>query len=384
MKVRCGHLFDTSLGKFLENVDITVEKGKIVSVSEADNSPVDEDMSNCFVLPGFADSHTHLCFDVGDEVKQIGEAAGYQALVAAKNARKAILSGVTTLRDAGEKDYVDFSVKRGIEEGLIPGPRMIAAGPGIMRTGGHMWFMGEEADGEAEVMKGVRRQLRSGVDYIKIFVSGGATSHFTGTVTPEMTKKEIETIIYEAHTAGKKVGAHTHGGDAATWAIEAGVDAIEHGCFLTEEQLLLMKKHKTVLVLTSGIQRAIRDCETNSDFMREKAGGAYDNYLSVIKRAAELGIEMAAGTDTNHGNIAEEALFLSNAGVSFAEAVKVLTINGARLCSLDTLTGSIEAGKYADMTVFEENPTNNISVLYNPSWVFKEGKIIKTPAGIVF
>lgn len=383
MKVRCGSLFDISSGSFHKGMDIVVEEGRIVSVEDAHGTSADWDFSEYFVLPGFTDSHNHLCFDVGDEVKQIGEPLGYQALVAAKNARTAVLSGVTTLRDAGEKDYVDFSVKRGIDEGLITGPRMIVAGPGIMRTGGHMWFMGEEADGETEVTRGVRRHLRAGVDYIKIFISGGATSHFTGTVTPEMTRSEINAMIYESHTAGKKVGAHTHGGDAATWAIEAGVDSIEHGCFLTKEQLKLMKEHGTVLVVTSGIQRAIRDCVTNSAFMREKAGGAYSNYMTIIREAYRLGIKMATGTDTNHGNIAEEAIFMSNAGVAFADIIEAMTINGANLCSLGNETGSIVRGKFADLIVFCKNPENDMSALFDPLWVFKSGKVLKNPNGIV-
>lgn len=381
MKIRCKSYFDAVTGRMIADSDFLIEAGSILAImnSVGKLSCSDLDLSNCYVFPGFIDAHNHLCFDVGDEVKQIGEHLGYQALVAAKNARIAINSGVTTLRDAGEKDYVDFAVKRGVQEGLIPGPHILAAGPGIMRTGGHMWFMGEEADGEAEVRKKVRGQLKAGIDYVKVFVSGGATSHLTGTLTPEMTREEIEVLIYEAHTADKKVGAHTHGGAAATWAIEAGVDAVEHGCFLTEKQLLMMKERGTFLVVTSGIQRAIRDFLDNSTFMREKAGAAYANYLSVVKRAVELGLNIAVGNDTNHGCIAEEIIFLQSAGMDRKNAMFAATLGGARLCGIEDKTGTIEAGKWADLIAFDFNPMTAQQENLTPTWVIKEGNVLKKP-----
>lgn len=381
MRIRCKGYFDVVTGKIIADSDFLIKDGSISEITRSIGqlSCSDLDLSDCYVFPGFIDGHNHLCFDVGDEVKQIGEHLGYQALVAAKNAKIAINSGVTTLRDAGERDYVDFAVKRGIQEGLIPGPHIFAAGPGIMRTGGHMWFMGEEADGEAEVRKKVRGQLKAGIDYLKIFVSGGATSHLTGTVTPEMTREEIEVMIYEAHTAGKKVGAHTHGGAAATWAIEAGVDAVEHGCFLTEEQLLMMKERGTFLVVTSGIQRAIRDFEENSTFMREKAGAAYANYLSVVKRAVELGLNIAVGNDTNHGCIAEEIIFLENAGMERKNALFAATLGGAKLCGIEDKTGTIETGKRADLIAFDFNPMTAQQKDLIPTWVIKEGNVLKKP-----
>ncbi|MEG1602394.1 MAG: amidohydrolase family protein [Cloacibacillus sp.] len=384
LKIKCGAVADLVSGKDEKNVDIYIQDGKIEKISKNTSEKAENeiDLSEYYIIPGFVDAHNHLCFDVGDEVKQIGEALGYQALIAAKNARIAISSGVTTLRDAGERGYVDFCVKRGVDEGLIPGPRLLAAGPGLMRTGGHMWFMGEEADGESEVRKAVRGQLKAGADFIKIFVSGGATSQRTGSVTPEMTREEIETAIYEAHAAGKKAGAHTHGGIAATWAIKAGVDAIEHGCFLTEEQMLLMKDNGTFLVVTSGIQRAIAECPENSPFMREKAAAAYANYLTVIKRAVQLGLRMALGNDTNHGCIAEEIAFVERAGMSRREALLAATRYGADLCGLESLTGTIEPGKEADLIAFASNPlTADIREL-TPQWVIRSGKTLKTPHGI--
>lgn len=381
MKIKCGAIINTSSGKIEREKDILITNGKIEKITESGKSdcPADIDLSQMYLLPGFVDAHNHLCFDVGDEVRQIGEHLGYQSLVAAKNARLALDSGVTTLRDAGEKGHVDFAVKRAIQEGLIPGPRIIVAGPGVMRTGGHMWYMGEESDGEAEVRKTVRRQLKAGVDFIKIFISGGATSQRTNTITPEMTKEEIEVMIYEAHAAGKKVGAHTHGGQAATWAIEAGVDSIEHGCFLTEQQLLMMKEHGTWLVVTSGIQRAIRDCSENPDFIRSKAASAYDNYISVARRAVELDLNIAVGNDTNHGCLSEEILFLEKAGMERRKALSAASLGGARLCGLDDIVGSIEAGKAADLIAFDENPLDASQCHLSPTWVIAAGKVVKSP-----
>lgn len=328
MRIRCGAYFDVIKKKKVHGVDIVVENGVISEISPIKGAldANDLDLSGEMLLPGFTDAHNHLCFDVGDEVKQTNEVLGYQALIGAKNARLAVNSGVTTLRDAGEKDYVDFSVKRAIKEGLIIGPRLVVAGPGLMRTGGHMWFMGYEADGESEMRKGIRKQLRAGVDYVKIFISGGATSHYTDVLTPEMTQREIEVLIEEAHMAGKSIGAHTHGGIAATWAIEAGIDVIEHGCFLNDEQILKMRERDIFLVSTSGIQRAIRDCTANPQFMRQKAEKAYSNYLKTIGTAIKHGVRIAIGNDTNHGCIAEEIEFLIRAGYCAEDALASATI----------------------------------------------------------
>lgn len=324
MKIRCGWVLDLVTGEGKKDKDITVKDGKIDEISNVEGvvGQGDVDLSELYILPGFVDAHNHLCFDVGDEIQQIGEHLGYQALVGAKNARAALLSGVTTVRDAGERGYVDFAVKRGINEGLIPGPRLLAAGPGIMRTGGHMWYMGEESDGEAEVRKTARRQLKAGVDFVKIFVSGGATSHLTGTVTPEMTKEEIETMIYEAHTAGKKIGAHTHGGEAATWAIEAGVDAVE------------------------------------------------------------LGISLAVGNDTNHGCIAEEIAFLERAGMERRAALLAATLGGASLCGIEEEIGTLDIGKEADLIAFERDPLTAAPRELVPAWVIRSGKVMKNPVGV--
>jgi imidazolonepropionase-like amidohydrolase len=385
MRIRNGGFFDTITGDIVPGKDIFVDKEVISDIREAEGNldKDDLDLSEYFLFPGFVDAHNHLCFDIGDEVNQIAEPLGYQSLVAAKNARKAISSGVTLLRDAGEKEFVDLSLKRGINAGLILGPRLLVAGPGLMRTGGHMWFMGYEIDGEAEAQKGVRIHLKANVDYIKIFVSGGATSHYTDILTPELSKKEIEAIIGEAHMAGKKVGAHTHGGPAATWAIESGVDAIEHGCFLTEEQLQLMVKHGTFLVSTIGVQRAIRDHEANPEFFKAKAGRAYENHLDVVRRAIDLGIKIAVGNDTNHGCIVEEIEFLVKAGMPVSEAIKAATIGGATLCSLDSITGSIEIGKYADLIAFKADPLKDTSVLKSVEWVLKSGEVCKNPNGLL-
>lgn len=385
MKIRCGAYFDVIKKKKVNEADLIIENGKIADISPVKGSlnAKDLDLSREMLLPGFIDAHNHLCFDVGDEVKQTNEALGYQALVGAKNARLAVNSGVTTLRDAGEKDYVDFSVKRAIIEGLIAGPRLVVAGPGLMRTGGHMWFMGREADGESEIRKEVRKQLRAGVDYVKIFVSGGATSHYTDVLTPEMTQREIEVAVEEAHMAGRSIGAHTHGGLAATWAIEAGIDAIEHGCFLNDEQISKMRERGTFLVSTSGIQRAIRDCTDNPIFMRQKAEKSFSIYQKTIGTAIRQGVCIAIGNDTNHGCIAEEIEFLIKAGSCVEDALASATITGAVLCGLDDITGSIDIGKEADIVAVRADPMKQIETVQNPSWVIKSGQILKSPRGIV-
>ena len=157
---------------------------------------------------------------------------------------------------------------------------------------------------------------------------------------------------------------------------------MEHGCFLTEEQLLMMRECGTWLVVTSGIQRAIRDCAGNSAFMREKAGAAYANYLSVVRRAVELGINLAVGNDTNHGCIAEEIAFLEKAGMERRAALLAATLGGASLCGIEEEIGTLDIGKEADLIAFERDPLTAAPRELVPAWVIRSGKVMKNPVGV--
>lgn len=383
-KIRCGEMIDLVSGKRRQNVDLWLINGKIGKISEKIGRAAEEeiDLSRFYVIPGFVDAHNHLCLRVGGEAAPMMEALAYQVLLAVKHARFALLSGVTTLRDAGERGYVDLFVRRGIEEGIIPGPRLLVAGPGFLQSCGRLWFMGREAGGHIEVRKTVRKQLKAGIDFIRIFVSGAGAAFSAEKTVPGSSREEIEAAVYEARAAGRNIGVQTHGGEAATWAIEAGVDAVEHGCFLTEEQLLMMRECGTWLVVTSGIQRAIRDCAGNSAFMREKAGVAYANYLSVVRRAVELGISLAVGNDTNHGCIAEEIAFLERAGMERRAALLAATLGGASLCGIEEEIGTLDIGKEADLIAFERDPLTAAPRELVPAWVIRSGKVMKNPVGV--
>ncbi len=374
----CGTLVDGTGGAPAKDVVITIDGERIDRIlpqSQFVPAAGDEvvDLSGCTVTPGFVDCHDHLCLNLGDEAAQCAQSDVALTITSVANARAMLESGITTLRDCGEKALIDIEVKKAVEAGLIPGPRLVTAALPIMRTGGHGHFLGREADGPWEVRKAVREQLKNGAEMIKILPSGGMSTRGSSPVGLEMTREEIGAAIDEAHRAGRKIAAHVHGGPAARICIEAGCDSIEHGLLLTPEEITLLAASRCTLVSTAGLSVTLMADDSAPAFYREKLKDAHHRAIELLKLARMLGVRLACGNDTNHARMDLELGAMVEAGFTPLEAITVATRNGAELCGLLEDIGTLEPGKFADLVAFAEDPLEDIAAVHHPEKVFKGG-----------
>jgi imidazolonepropionase-like amidohydrolase len=333
------------------------------------------DLTSFAVMPGLVDAHDHFGIDMGDGETAAMQDPQWRTLKGVKNARAMLASGITTLRNAGEMHNLGLHIRRAIEAGWIEGPRTVLSGVPISSTGGHGWFLGLEADGADEVRKAVRTNLKAGTEMIKMIVTGGATTPGADLNHPCFGELEIRAAVEETHLAGKRIGVHCYGGPAATWAIEAGVDSIEHGTYLTDEQLDLMARLGTFLVVTSSVMRAAAESTSVAAFMRERFRRVSEDYVVLIRRARTHKVRVAVGCDTHHASIAEEVETLIAAGFTAVEALTVATRGGAEQCGMDRQVGSLVPGKLADFIAvegdLEADPT---LALRQVRHVFKNGQ----------
>lgn len=374
----CGRLINGTGADPLSNQVMVVDGERIQSIIPKESfapTAADEvvDLSECTVLPGFVDCHDHFCLSVGDEAAQCAQSDVALTISSVANARMMLESGITTLRDCGEKSLIDIELKKAIEAGIVPGPRVVTAAWPIMRTGGHGYFLGREADGPWEVRKAVREQLRNGAEMIKIIPSGGMSTRGSSPTALEMTREEIAAAIDEAHRAGRRVAAHVHGGPAVRYCIELGCDSIEHGVLFTEEDMQMLSNSNTFLVSTSGLNVVLLTDESVPEFYREKQRKVHDLVMENLRRAKQMGVRIACGNDTNHARMDLELWMLVQAGFTPLEAITVATKNGADLCGLLDDIGTLETGKYADFVVISGDPLEDITVIRHPEKVFKGG-----------
>ncbi|MNM29789.1 imidazolonepropionase [compost metagenome] len=377
--VVCGLLIDGNGDEPLRNRAISINDGMIEWVKPAETlGPEVEnviDLSHLTVLPGLIDCHDHLGVDLGDEEAQCREPIEYISIRCVKNAKDILRAGITTMRSVGEKDRTGPMMKRAIQEGLVQGPRLVVAGRNIVRTGGHAHFLGLEADGPDELRAAVREEIKNGADLIKIMVSGGLSTLGSDVLAAEFAEDEIKAVIEEAHRRGRKVAGHCHGGPGTTVAVKAGIDSIEHGIYLTEDEIQLMVEHGTYLVVTAGVILAIRDQPDVPAFMKEKLKDDTEIMFRTIASTKGTGLKIAVGTDEIHGELYKEMEYLTKAGYTPMEALLAGTKNGADLCGMADRLGTLEAGKYADLIAVEGNPLEDFSILKEVSFVMKAGVI---------
>ena len=382
--LRCGRLITGVHDEVLENAEITIVDGKISSVRAGSpaagkagaGADVDvHDFSSFTVMPGIIDGHDHLGLDMGDEAAQAREHLCYTAIKGVKNAEQLLRSGITTLRVAGERDFLDKIWRGAIDEGLMLGPRLIICGQPICRTGGHGWYLGIEADGVDAVRKAVRTQIKAGVDQVKFIITGGMSTVGSNPLASEYTREEIVAAIEEAHRANRRITGHAHGGDGLKWAVEAGLDSIEHGMLLTEDELKMIAEKGSFLVVNTGVTKAA--VKTPGIPYSDRLKGIAENYVENLRIARKYNVKLAIGGDTYHGHVADELSTFIEAGFSSLEAIRIATVNGAELCGLSDVTGSIEAGKLADIIVIDGNPLDNVEDMRNVVAVMKEGQMVR-------
>ncbi len=401
--IKCSKLFDSMTGTVLENVVIFVEGETITAVTPAAGAKLEGceviDLGERFVTPGLCDCHMHLASN--GEGSSMGtapyEKLGTATLKAANNVKADLMAGFTSVRSCGDQGFLDVAIRNAIDRGDLPGPRLMVCGSPISSTGGHadshynpyihdgVVMSGFAADGPAEMMKGVRYNIKYGVDFIKFMGTGGVMSLGTTVGAQQMSLEEMKAICDTAKMYGMTTAVHAHGTSGIKDAIRAGVTSVEHGMLMDEEGIGLMKEHGTTLVPTLiAAERIVEKGKEigSPDWMIEKARQVFLQATKGFKRCIEENIPIAFGTDSGtpfnfHGKQTYEFELMCRYGMTPAQAIIAATKTASELMQKQESIGSIEPGKLADIVAFDGNPMEDITAMTRCSFVMKGGKVYK-------
>jgi imidazolonepropionase-like amidohydrolase len=397
--IRAGRVLNVRTGELKANQAIVIEGDKIsqiASSSEVKAAAGDTtiDLPDATVLPGLIDMHTHLTFDLNSLGYQgLSISTAREALHGARNARRTLEAGFTTVRNVGAKDYADIALRDAINDGDVIGPRIVASGPALGITGGHcddnllpaaFHLQGDGvADGVEAVQHKVREVIKYGADVIKICATGGVLSKGDDPNASQFTLEEMKAIVADAHRLGRKVAAHAHGAEGVRWASEAGVDSIEHGHLMDDAAVATLKKNGTYLVPTLFLGEYMLTHLEQSDVpeyskqkMRDVAAAMQKN----VKKAFDAGVKVAFGTDAAvypHGLNAGEFHVYVKLGMTPLAAIQTATINASDLLGPKYLVGSLETGRWADVIAVDGDPTKDVTILEHVKFVMKGGAVYK-------
>ena len=400
--VRAGTLIDGSGAAPRHGVDILVKDGRIQSVGGSLKGPPGTtlvDLSNYTVLPGFIDCHTHLTQSADGTpgiTREVTEGPADAAIRGVRAAKKTVEAGFTTVRNVGANDFVDVSLKRAIDRGDVVGPRMITATNALSTIGGHGDVNGlrpgvleEHLDytaglptGPDECRKAVRYAFKHGAGVIKIMSTGGVLSPGDALSARQFSDAELHAIVDEANLLGLKVACHAHGAAGIKAAVEAGVASIEHGTFLDDECIRLMKQKGTYLVPTRSAGEwvyAKAKAGTLPAYSMDKALEVGPVMRSSFQKAYKAGVKIAFGTDAGvipHGENAKEFSYMTELGMKPMEAIVSATGAASDLLGWNEV-GKIAPGRFGDFVVVEGDPLANIRLLEHPVAVLKGGVFVK-------
>ena len=395
--VRSGNLFDPIALDTHANVDILIQGGRIRSISPHPMNVSSDDVvdaSGCTVLPGLLNLHSHpqrrhARYMGPKSPFRVGAAAveslpnTQRLLYAVQNCWRELLEeGVTTIRAAGSKDFLNIELRDVFADGVFDGPRILATGPILAITGGHGTRGldgGMQVDGVDEMRRVVRTVLKAGADWIKLCVSGGLAGIHKGDHPSivEFTPEEVRAAVVEAHKRSRKVMVHGMSAESVKMAVEAGVDCIEHGNLLDDEAIDMMAEAKVSFVPTmSGIRRVYeRERDGGSPVVAEMLREVIDPHMDAVSACIKRGILIGAGTDTL-GSIAREIEMLAECGMTNAEALAAATHRSATIVEMQDEIGSIEEGKVADMVVVEGDPVSDLAALRQIKEVVCRGNLV--------
>lgn len=367
---------------------VVVEKGIITAVVEDARAPRGNgvDLAGHTLLPGLINCHVHLCLGAeADPVRPLREEPlGLTAIKALLRARETARAGVTTVRDLGGREYVEIAVRRAIQEGLIDGPRILAAGRPVCMTGGHGHWLAREADGPDDARKAVREQLKAGADVIKIIATGGVMTPGVEPGSPQLTLDEMRAAIEEASRAGRRTAAHAMASSGISDAIAAGITSIEHGIYLTEEIVAHMRRDGTFLVPTLNAPAAIASGGLAAgipDFMVRKSEVVVPAHVASFQLAHRAGVRIAAGADSGtplnfHGSLLPELTLMVKYGMTPLEAIRAATVTAADCLGLGEVTGRVAPGYAADLIAVAGDPAERIEALADLKLVLVSGRVL--------
>jgi len=405
--LKAARMFDGKSDTLTKPGLVVVTDGKIAAVGSGATIPAGAeviDLGDATLLPGFIDAHTHLTSMYREDYKQaaldsLQKPVAERAIDATANARVTLLAGITTVRDVGSSDYLDIGLRNAIRDRVVPGPRMLVTVHALGATGGHCdhedgfraGLFGYESgpmdgviNGPEQARYAVRLDHKYGADMIKVCATGGVLSLTDDVDTPQLTQDELNAIVDEAHALRRKTAAHAHGAEGAKRAIRAGIDSIEHGTFLDDEALDLMKQRGTFLVPTlmapQGLVEQIDKGLYIPPPILAKAQAAIAAVHQTFQKALAKGVRIGLGTDAGvypHGRNTEEFHQMVDLGMKPIAALQAGTSADAELLGLADKIGTLESGKLADVVAVPSDPVENIRQTEHVFFVMKEGVIYK-------
>jgi imidazolonepropionase-like amidohydrolase len=398
-----GNLLDTNNGEISKAVTIRIKGNKILEVTKGYATPKKNDeivnLKQSYVLPGFMDMHVHLAQEYVPKAERRSKIEPeYRALFAANAASKTLMAGFTSVRNLGDGGMETISLRDAIKEGLVIGPRIFTSGKTIATTGGH----GDPTNGmpkdnysppspeegvidsPEDAKKAVRQRYKDGADGIKITATGGVLSVAKSGENPQFTDEELNSIVATANDYGLWTAAHAHGKEGMKRAVIAGINSIEHGTYMDQEVMDLMKSRGTYYVPTIMAGDWVAEKAKIPNFfpalVKPKAEKIGPQIQSTFAKAYKAGVKIAFGTDSGvsaHGDNWQEFILMTNAGMTNQDALKSATIETAKLLRIEDKLGQIKPGMLADIIAVQQNPVEDISTVENVIFVMKDGVIFK-------
>jgi len=406
MQLENVKLFDGTSDRLQDARQIIIQKGiisKIEALSDQHNEKNDYyiNCSGLTAVPGLINLHVHLCLDASQDPLGLlrSESESMTFLTMISSAQKTLEGGITTVRDLGTRGTLIFELRQAIENGRVLGPRIVASGQVITRTGGHgSGWIGRECNGKAVIREGIRSQLKQGADVIKVMATGGVMTLGTSPYLASYSLEELETVVDEARRENVQVAAHAEGREGIEWAVRAGIDTIEHGTFIDQNIIDVMLEKNSVWVPTISPHRfgerareslGIVSSELPSPLrsVRDKAriGGGRNISAGALahfeKYCMTKDLKIGVGTDAGtpfvpHEDLVLEMEMFMEYGFSNYQVLKMATFGNAQILKLDDHIGSIEEGKLADIVLIQGNPLDDLQTLRHIAYVIKDGRIV--------
>lgn len=391
MLIRAGLLIDGTGAPPRRDRYIATQNGKITAIGGKNDFAVGQvelavDYSQYCLLPGLIDCHVHLFLEGIVDVKTRAERwrEGQEAMLsrAAGNLEMTLRKGVTTVRELGGPHGIAKVLKQAVERKRLPGPRVLTCQRAISRTGGHFHYAGgREADGPQEIAAAVREQIEAGADWVKLMVTGMVDFRTEEVGAAELSRVEIAAAVAEARRLGRPVSVHVNGSGAVRDALAAGVDTIEHGILADEKTVGLLAESQAYWAPTiSPLWQILNYSREHSAaaFPEDGVTRVYNRHLRVVRQGVAAGAAIIAGTDAgalgvDHGEIWRELALFVAVGMSPLAAIQAATGKAAKAIGVDAATGTVEAGKAADLLVVRGNPLEDISMLRDVIQVYRDG-----------
>jgi imidazolonepropionase-like amidohydrolase len=400
--VQAGRLLaDPGSGKVETSKTLVITDGKVGEIKDgfqtAPNGGETVNLQSAFVLPGLVDSHVHLLSEVaaaGRDMDVVKKTSADQVVDGTVFAGRVLRAGFTTVADLGDDPDAIYALRDGVAEGKIVGPRIVAAGF-VGAHGGHGDIHGFHPDilalltpptlcsGADECRRAVRKAVQRGAEMIKTASTGGVMSNTATGLSQQMTQDELNAVVETAHMLGRQVACHAHGADGINAALRAGVDSIEHGTYLDQDSLKLMKEKGTYLVPTllagETVSQAGKNPDWQTEAVRKKALQVGPNMIAAARRAREAGVKFAFGTDSavsRHGENAKEFALMIKAGFTPLDAIRTATVGGAAHLRMSDQIGTLAPGKAADLIAVKEDPLKDVTELERVTYVMKDGKSV--------